>query len=304
MKYYLLVAILLSGLFAIFFFKTKHPSGAWRLDTDQSSINTHSISKTPDIVQRGERSFDSSIDSYLTTASLSRLLSNTDLELNRVLNELSQIQVSSILNALGRMASSDINTRGDYNLANRLIGGLEHGNSAEILQWVFHSKSPYGCEFDFREQSNLVSKFSNGKPGGFLQSKFLRSFGSLQGEDAAKSGTVFLLNNFEYLSYIEGVCDTSREAAFGNLELIRDNALREMAVERAATSLLSADAVGFSTFLGKTPPSDTKDLAVLQMIKWLAKKNAQAECPAWLKTITSPTVKARAEQVISTDASK
>lgn len=65
---------------------------------------------------------------------------------------------------------------------------------------------------------------------------------------------------------------------------------------------MAQDAEGFSVFLGNMPSSDTKDLAVLQMIKWLAKNNAHAECPPWVLTISSPAVKARAKQVIATGA--
>ena len=298
MKHYLLVATVLFGLFAIFVLKTSFPSME-RLDTNPSSISAHDISTNPNRSHGIDHLFDLSSDSYLTTTNLDRLLSNSDLELNRILNGLSQIQVSSILNALGRMVSADINSRGDYTLANRLMVGLEHGNSAEILQWAFRSKSPLGCEFDFQEQTRLVSKFSGGKPSAFLQSKFLRTFGSLQGEEVARSGTTLSLNSREYLSYLEGVCDTSREVTFGSLELIRDNAIRELAVERAVTSLLTADAIGFSEYLVKLPPSYTRDLAVWEMIKWLNKENARAECTSWLQAIHSPTIKKKAEQAMA-----
>lgn len=302
MKRYMVLAIIVAGGLVFFWVKIPSPQKDFTLAIPTSPAAHFTSTK-------GRR--DHGVDhapaspsvSDLTKDNLDRLLSKSDLELNRILDGLTQVQASSILNAFGRKISTDISSRGDYTLANRLIVGLEHGNSAKILQWVLQSKSPLGCEFDFREQTSLVSKFSNGNPSNYLRGNFLKNFGSLQGEDAARSGTTFPLSKSEYLSYIDGVCKSSRETTFENLVLIRDMATLEMAVERAVTSLLTADAVGFSEYLRKVPASDTKDLAILQMIKWLSKENASSECAPWLEVIHSPTIKIKAFHVIEGDAS-
>lgn len=303
MKRYPYLALPVIGLALAIAFLALWPDNS-RSDHKAMTSNGRSSSGNPHTASGSDKSFDPSSPSYLEPASLGRLLALSDLEIRKALELLDDVQVSSILNALGRMIAADITSRGDYALADRLIGGLEHDHSANILQWVFHSKSPRGCEVDLLEQTELVAKYSSGNPSEFLKSNFLKDFGSLHGDEVAKSGITLLLNNEEYLSYLDGVCKTSREATFGNLLLIRDKALQEMAVERAVTSLLTADALGFSEYLGKMPPSDTKDLAILQMIKWLTNKNASAECVPWLEAIHAPRIKMMAVQVIEDDATK
>ena len=268
-----------------------------RSDHKAMTSNGRSSSGNPHTSSGPGKSFDPSSPSYLEPASLGRLLALSDLEIRKALESLDDVQVSSILNALGRMTAADISSRGDYALADRLIGALKHDHSAKILEWMFHSKSPRGSEVDLLEQTELIAKYSSGNPSEFLKGNFLRDFGLLHGDEVAKSGITLLLNNEEYLSYLDGVCKTSREATFGNLLLIRDEALLKTAVEKAVPSLLTADALGFSEYLGKMPPSDTKDLAILQMIKWLTEKKADAECAPWLEAIHSPRVKMMAVQL-------
>lgn len=156
-----------------------------------------------------------------------------------------------------------------------------------------------GWKFDLSEKQKVVGIFSNGKPSDFLQRNFLSKFGLIHGADVAATKEPIPLNGQEFLSYISGVCQVSREAVFQNIELVQDEKTKQIACELSTPILLNADAIGFSQYLGSMAPSETKDMAILQMIKWLVKKDSKADSQPWLNAIGSQSMRNEAVAIIN-----
>jgi hypothetical protein len=242
---------------------------------------------------------DNNVDnSYLSARNLNRMLASTDSDLVLEFSAMDESKRGSIMNALGLMISSDIKSRGNYNLAKRLVKCLSEADAARILQWVFQSKSPLGCEYDFSEQTELLQKFKKESQQAFLRTKFSKSFGMMHGEDVAAAQKELPLGKNDCISYLDGVCGTTREAAFANLLLIHDKSIQNEAVQFSVRKLLDMDAEGTSSYIAKMQPSNTKDLILLQMINWLILKNAKQECFSWLEQIESSEIRSDANEII------
>jgi hypothetical protein len=151
-----------------------------------------------------------------------------------------------------------------------------------------------GWKFDLSEKQKVIGILSNGKPSDFLKNNFLREFGTVHGADVAANKEPIPLSGRDFLSYINGVCQISREAVFQNIESVQDEATKRIACEISTPILLNADAIGFSQFLGSMAPSETKDMAILQMIKWLVKKDSKSDSQPWLNAIGSQSCEAGA----------
>lgn len=241
---------------------------------------------------------DPSSDEYLKASNLNFLLGKSDEDLNAYLQSVDAVRLASILNVFGRMAHEDIQSRGDYALAIRLAGGLERRSAGQLLTWIFQSKSPMGWKFDLSEQQKIVGLVSNGKPSDFLQKNFLRKFGLIHGADVAASKEPVPLTEREFLNYISGVCQVGREAVFQNIEMVQDEKTKRIACELATPILLNSDAIGFSQYLGNMAPSGTKDIAILQMIKWLVKRDSKSDSQPWLNAIGSHAIRDEATKII------
>ncbi len=208
--------------------------------------------------------------------------------------------------AVGSLAEDDIKKSGDTALLEFLIANpwiMSHAGSFEVLSGV---KSPAGPEADFAMKNRLLDMLLEADPetdrASWRRHIMLQSFGATHGADAAKAGWLPPVEGADLLSYVRGcVAGTAkREQIMATLSLAEGGKEHEKAVGIAIPLLLGADAMATSRMLAALPPSRTKDLAVSEMVGWLAKMGSRDECGPWLETIADPVIRARTAEGIST----
>ena len=129
----------------------------------------------------------------------------------------------------------------------------------------------------------------------------LHSFGATHGADAAKAGWLTPVEGDDFVAFVRGCIagTTKREEVLAILSLAESKGGHDKAVRIAMPELLGADAQATCRVLTGLPPSRTRDLAVSEMVMWLAKVDSKEECAAWMQTIADPEVRALSAEAIS-----
>jgi hypothetical protein len=199
--------------------------------------------------------------------------------------------------AVKGLAEDDINRHNDTKLLEFLISNpwiVSHDGSFDVLSGI---KSPAGPAADFGMISRLLNTLLEADPdkkwAPWRQRAMLQSFGATHGADAAKAGWLPPVEGDDFVAYVRGCAagTTKREEVVAILSLAESKEGHDKAVRIAMSELLGADAQATSRVLNALPPSRTKDLAVSEMVMWLAKVGSKEECAAWMQTIADPEVR-------------
>jgi hypothetical protein len=231
------------------------------------------------------------------------ILNRPATELQQALDALNEGELMRFRILAAQVAADDINRHGDYALARFFIAHPWCMTTAGVLNVLKDAKSPNGAEDDLRIQRELVtlilkeSRVDDNHATG-IRIDMLRCFGAVHGASVVQSGKMLPLDDQEFLQYMNGVARTTREAVFGNLLLAESKTTHRTATLKAVNQLLASNAKATSAYLSGMPPSATKDLAVLGMIHWLAKRKADDEARPWLDQVGSDEIRQEAEMVL------